>query len=95
MGDQENGHGKSRLDRIEEIMEVLANRQALIEDEFTRLLKAQVVMFDSMTTLTKRVDQLATRMDQLAEAQKHTDERLNALITVVDGIVRGPQPPRT
>ena len=24
----------------------------------------------------------------LAEAQKHTDERFNALITVVDGIIR-------
>jgi hypothetical protein len=30
---------------------------------------------------------------QLADAQRHTDERLNALIAVVDGMVRRPPPP--
>jgi hypothetical protein len=38
-------------------------------------------------------------VQQLAEGQKHTDERLNALITVVDELVRkggtpGPAAPR-
>jgi len=42
MADQDNGHGKTRLHRIEGIIEVLANRQALIEDEFARLLKPRL-----------------------------------------------------
>jgi len=49
--------------------------------EHQLLLKAQVV-------LTDRMDKLADRMDKLAASQQHTDERLNALIGVVDGVVR-------
>lgn len=38
--------------------------------------------------LTDRVDKLAVAVGQLAEARKPTDERMNALITIVGGIVR-------
>ncbi|MFN0171868.1 MAG: hypothetical protein ACKV22_36100 [Bryobacteraceae bacterium] len=76
------GNSPGRLDRIEAIIEALANRQALIEDEFSRLLKAQVVTVDT-------VQQLAKEIGELREAQKHTDERMNALISVVDDLVRG------
>ena len=51
--------------------------------EHQLLLKAQVV-------LTDRVDRNAVSIQELREAQKHTDERLNALIAVVDGVVRRP-----
>jgi division protein CdvB (Snf7/Vps24/ESCRT-III family) len=89
-----------RLDRVEAILETLGQRQAEfaeelkdlkgvtqvlvttqadLEAEHRRLLVAQVVMVDSV--------------QQLAEAQRHTDERLNALIAVVDGMVRRPPPP--
>ena len=63
--DQDNGSG--RLDRIERIVEVLANSQAQIEQEFRRLLTAQVLLTD---------------------AQRQTEEKLNALIGVVDGWIR-------
>ena len=45
----ENGreHYSDRLDRIEGIIEATASRQAEIEDEFSRLLKAQVVLHDN------------------------------------------------
>ena len=88
MADQDNGHGKTRLDRIEGIIEALANRQALIEDEFVRLLKAQVVMVDTMNNL----GELQRQAD---ERQRQADERLNALIAIVDDLIRkGPlQPP--
>jgi hypothetical protein len=33
------------------------------------------------------MDQLAGRMDQLAESGTHTDQRLNALIDVVDKLI--------
>lgn len=89
MADQDNGHGSTRLDRIEGIIEALASRQALIEDEFIRLLKAQVVMVDTMNNL-------AEAQRQADERQRQADDRLNALIAVVDDLIRrGPlQPPR-
>jgi hypothetical protein len=82
MADQDNRHGSARLDRIEGIIEALANRQVPIEDEFARLLKAQVVMFDTM--------------NNLGGLQRQADERLNALRAFVDDLIRrGPlQPPR-
>src|SRR5688500_18128300 len=73
----------SRLDRIEGIIEALATRQealaarqealvagqADIEDDFRRLLIAQVV-------LTDRVDRLGERVDQIAAAELRTKEGL-------------------
>jgi len=32
------------------------------------------------------------KMEELAEAQRHTDESLHALISVVDGLIRRPPP---
>jgi len=44
--------------------------------------------------LTERVDKLAITLDtaikELSAAQRHTDERLNALVAVVDNVVRRP-----
>ena len=74
-------NGSNRLDRIEKLIEaVVSEHIRLVEDhlafraDLRQLLTAQVLLTD--------------RMSQLAEGQKHTDERLNALITVVDGLVR-------
>ena len=53
-------------------------------EEHKKLLAAQVV-------LTDRLDRLAIRVDELTEAGKHTDQRLNALIKVVDDLVRRQQ----
>jgi hypothetical protein len=84
--ERSNGHGgESRLDRIERALELLVDDHVLFRDEHKRLLTAQVV-------LTDRVDQLAIGMRELQEAQKHTDERMDALISVVDGVVRRPPP---
>jgi hypothetical protein len=51
-----------------------------------------------VTTLAQRMDELtmshrrAEAHQRLAEAQTNTEEKLNTLISVVDGIIR-PQPP--
>jgi hypothetical protein len=42
-----------------------------------------------LTFLTDRLDRF---IQATAEAQKHTDERLNALITIVDGVIRKQRP---
>jgi hypothetical protein len=89
MGDEGNGQGKSRLDRLEGLMQLLIEDHLKFRDDLRQLLTAQVL-------LTDRVDKLAITVQELAESQKHTDDRLNALIHVVDDwITRGiPPPPR-
>jgi hypothetical protein len=88
----ENGSGESRLDRMERMMALLIEGHVQFredhvrfDDEHKRLLTAQVV-------LTDRVDKLAVTLDtaikELSASQRHADERLNALIAVVDDIVR-------
>jgi len=79
MPEETNGaNSPSRLDRIERIVEVLANTTADLQQDVKILLKAQIVMGEHMREGFSR----------LTEAQLHTEERLNALIAVVDGIVR-------
>ncbi len=40
--------------------------------------------------LTDRMDRLTKTVQDLADAQKGTDARLNTLITIVDGVIRRP-----
>jgi hypothetical protein len=88
-----NGHGgESRLDRIERALELIADDHILFREEHKRLLISQVVLTDNIGKLTTRVDKLAESVQELREAQKHTDERMDALISVVDGVVRRPPP---
>ena len=85
-GEEPNGSGRSRLDRMEGLMELLIDDHVRFQDDLKQLLTAQVV-------LTDRVDKLTVSVATLAEAQKHTDERLNALISIVDGLIRKQPPP--
>lgn len=75
-----NGHDPLRLDRIEKIIEVVATRQADIEDDFARLLKAQVLMADSLTSLATAQARTDEKLATVATAQAHTDQSLDALI---------------
>ena len=47
-----------------------------------------MVLTDKVDKLADTLDKLAVSVQELRDAQKHTDERLNALITVVNGLVR-------
>jgi len=77
-GTHENGSGESRLDRLEGLLALLIEDHVQFREEHKQLLTAQVVLTDRLDRFIK----------ETAEAGKHTDERLNALITIVDGIVR-------
>jgi hypothetical protein len=81
MPQQSNGSDlPSRVQRLEELIEVLTNRHIDFEEEHKQLLTAQVLLTDEMR--------------KLAESQRHTDQRLNALIGVVDDLVRRQNPPQ-
>jgi hypothetical protein len=72
----------TRLDRIERIIELLANSQVDMQQDIKILLRGQIAIGEAIEKLTVRVD-------QLAEAQQHTDRRMDALILIADEIVRG------
>jgi hypothetical protein len=84
-GTRENGSGESRLDRLEGLMALLIEDHVRFSNEHKQLLTAQIL-------LTDRVDKLAGTLDtaikELSASQRHTDERLNALIAVVDDLIR-------
>jgi len=76
------------MDRVERMMEPLITDHVKFTDEHKQLLTAQVV-------LTDRMDRLTTTMQELAEAQKRTDQqmkdsdgRLGILIRMMDEFIR-------
>lgn len=85
MSDQYSGNGQSRLDRMEGLMGLLVDDHMKFQEEHKQLLTAQVVLTDRLDRLAQTVKDIAAAQ---AEAQKSSDERLNALINIVDDIVR-------
>jgi DNA repair exonuclease SbcCD ATPase subunit len=74
---------------------ILSDRQDRSDQLLGKLLEHQETTGSNLSTLTVNVSALAenlsalvSRVQELAEGQKHTDERLNALIAVVDELVR-------
>ena len=85
---ESNGNNSSdRLDRIERIVEVLANTQADMQQDIKNLYLSQVAMGEAINTLSAEMKQ---GFAELREAQQHTDDRLNTLIDVVDKWIRRP-----
>lgn len=80
MNGEGNGHGKSRLDRLEGLMELLIDDHLKFDDEHKRLLTAQVLLTDAQKQTEQELKELA--------------ERMNALIAVVDDLVRRPTRPQ-
>jgi tetrahydromethanopterin S-methyltransferase subunit G len=84
MAEEGNGHGSpSRLDRIERAIEALIDGHDRLLASQNQLLTAQVVMTDTMTALTKRVEDLAKKIDAhedriqvLIDSQLRVDETL-------------------
>jgi regulator of sirC expression with transglutaminase-like and TPR domain len=72
-----NGHGQSRLDRLEGLVEVLVNGHIEFEAEHKRLLIAQVVLTERIDIVNRNLDRLTLQVSELRESQKHTDERMN------------------
>jgi hypothetical protein len=84
-GTHENGSGESRLDRLEGLMALLIEDHVRFSDEHKQLLTAQILLTDRVAKLAGTLD---TAIKELSASQRHTDERLNALIAVVDDQVR-------
>jgi len=85
-----NGHqdNLSRLDRIEIAIEHVINEREKLVDEQGRLLKAQVVMVDSIDKLTAADERLGRRIDEVDERLgrriAEIGGKMDALINIVD-----------
>lgn len=81
------GNYSARLDRIEGIIEAMATRQADIENDFSRLLTAQVVLTDRVNRIAQNLEQLGIRVEQLTAAQLRNEERFTAMGARIDNLV--------
>jgi hypothetical protein len=70
-------NGSNRLDRIERALELLIDDHVQFRQDLKQLLTAQVLLTEAHRKLELTVEEVAGK--------------LNALIQVVDGIVRGRQ----
>jgi len=74
-------------------MDVLGSRMGEMQSGMTELRSLVVRLAEQQLALTQHVDhfqrEISAAVLAIAEAQRHTDERLNALISVVNGLVRG------
>ena len=64
---------------------MLVNEHIQFDEEHQQLLRAQIILYDTFQKLTEA-------QTQLAAAQQHSDEKLAALVGVVDSLVRRPPP---
>src|SRR5947209_977329 len=80
-----------RQESFAEGMEQMRESHARAEERIGKLEVAFVGLFNVVTDigkahqkLTERVEQLAEKVADLVEAQAHTDQRVNALIDVIE-----------
>jgi hypothetical protein len=83
---------------LESLVGRLAEQQLALTkhvDDFQREIGAAVIALahgqkQFMDETKEAIKSLAEAQTRLTEAQQHTEERLNALITVVDGLIHRP-----
>jgi methyl-accepting chemotaxis protein len=81
MSDEQHGHGLSRLDRMEGLMQLLIDDHLKFSGEHKRLLTAQVL-------LTENVDKLANTTGHLAEMTDRLTQRMDALAATTDKLAQ-------
>src|SRR5438270_9703426 len=71
---------ESLSDRMEQMLELHAQS----EKRISRLETAVIHLYNTINEVGKAQKDLAVKMAELAEAQAHTDQRVNALIDVIE-----------
>jgi phage shock protein A len=90
----QQAQSEARLGRLEDIVTRLADaslrRITNLEEKMTTLVDAQIRAEDNVSALAGNVSALSGNMDvlsgkmtELAEAEAHTDRKLNALIDII------------
>lgn len=85
------------LDSMTRLMERMTDHAEKLDDRFEKLLGIVEQLAEGFTESQKlvveRFQQLSEQLETLTEFQKNTEEKLNALIDVVDGLIRRSSPP--
>jgi hypothetical protein len=72
-----------RQESFAEGMERMRESHERAEERVSRLETAFVTLFNVVADIGKAQKELTVQMKELAEAQAHTDQRLNALIDII------------
>jgi peptidoglycan hydrolase CwlO-like protein len=64
--------------------ESLSEAMAHSESRISRLETAAVHLYNAVTDLNKAQKDLTVKMAELAEAQAHTEQRLNVIIDIIE-----------
>ena len=94
LGEELNSLGEKTDRRINALLEMMAQHETTQRLANERTNKRVDDVFHGLVLLGPAVERFAEstqlRIDALAEAQRRTENNLNALISVVDGLVRRP-----
>jgi exonuclease VII small subunit len=78
-------------EEIQKVMEFIIKQQESFaeamtkaESRISRLETATVHLYNAATELNKAQKDLTVKMSELAEAQLHTDQRLNVIIDIIE-----------
>lgn len=74
---------ESFSERVDQFSEKLERMQELHEERIGQLERAAVNLYNMVEELGQSQRDLTVKMVELAEAQAHTDQRLNALIDII------------
>ena len=75
---------ESFSEKMEQFSGKLVEMRELHEARLGRLETAAVHLYNAATDLNKSQKDLAVKMAELAEAQAHTDQRLNVIIDILE-----------
>ena len=75
MAGESNGNKRDRLDRIEEALEACTNEHAQFREEHRQLLKAQVLLYDSVQKLTQSQAKSKDPHQELAERRGEREHK--------------------
>jgi len=76
------------MPEIRSVIERVVNMQETVQEVLTGLTKLAVGADQGLDRLSDSMNVVAASQRRLLEVQQATDERINALIEVVDGLVR-------
>ena len=76
------------IQKLDEQMASHEGRMAALETSVTTVTDLVGRLAHAEIRLVERMEQLAGQMGDLGESQAHTDQRLNAMIDIVDKLIR-------
>jgi hypothetical protein len=93
MENGQNGYTNPRMDRLENLMEVLIADHVKFADEHNKLLTSQILLTDAQRITDEQIKASQERQKLTDEQMKATDERISILVSMMDGFIRNSNRP--